>query len=144
MSHPKFGVLDLSLLRRSFDADPISPLQPQAAYYVTRNLATMLDELEPAEFEYTIDRAPSNLEAFAMKSPGGPVLALWLGGRARDRCEGVSIDVRLQVSAARKATAYDPVNGVAQELSMTQSGAGQLLKDILVRDWPLIIRLSDE
>ena len=78
-----------------------------------------------------------------MKSPGGPVLALWLGGRARDRCEGVSIDVRLQASA-RKATAYDPVNGVAQELSMTQSGAGQLLKGILVRDWPLIIRLSDE
>jgi len=144
MYFPQFGVLDLSLLRRSFDADPISPLQPQAAYYVTRNLATMLDELEPAEFEYTIDRAPSNLEAFAMKSPGGPVLALWLGGRARDRCEGVSIDVRLQASAARKATAYDPVNGVAQELSMTQSGAGQLLKGILVRDWPLIIRLSDE
>ena len=37
-----------------------------------------------------------------------------------------------------------PINGVAQELSMTQSGAGQLLKGILVRDWPLIIRLSDE
>ena len=81
MYFPQFGVLDLSLLRRSFDADPISPLQPQAAYYVTRNLATMLDELEPAEFEYTIDQALSNLEAFAMKSPGGPVLALWLGGR---------------------------------------------------------------
>ncbi|MFV2070955.1 MAG: hypothetical protein ACC645_28645, partial [Pirellulales bacterium] len=36
MYFPHFGVLDLSLLRRSFDADPISPLQPQAAYYVTR------------------------------------------------------------------------------------------------------------
>jgi hypothetical protein len=143
MYFPQFGVLDLSLLRRSFDADPISPLQPQAAYYLTRNLATMLDELEPAEFEYTLDRAPSNLEAFKRSTPGGPALAFWLGGRAQDRCEGVSIDVRLQASA-RKATAYDPVNGVAQELIVTQSGTGQLLKGILVRDWPLIIRLSDE
>ena len=49
MYFPQFGVLDLSLLRRSFDADPIPPLQPQAAYYVTRNLATMLDELEPGD-----------------------------------------------------------------------------------------------
>ena len=82
MYFPQFGVLDLSLLRRSFDADPISPLQPQAAYYVTRNLATMLDELEPGELEYSIDRAPPRLEVFALKAPDGHALAIWLGGRA--------------------------------------------------------------
>ncbi|MCX6877376.1 MAG: hypothetical protein NTW21_26740 [Verrucomicrobia bacterium] len=41
---PTYGLLDLSLLRRSFDADPIAPLQPQAAYYVTRNLRVRLRE----------------------------------------------------------------------------------------------------
>ena len=69
MYFPQFGVLDLSLLRRSLDADPISPLQPQAAYYVTRNLATMLDELEPGEPEYSIDRDTPRLEVFALKGP---------------------------------------------------------------------------
>lgn len=142
MYFPQFGVLDLSLLRRSFDADPISPLQPQAAYYVTRNLATMLDELEPAEFEYTVDRAPSNLETFTLDSPDGSALALWLGGRAHDQCKGVSVDVRLK-RPCRKAIGYDPMNGVAQRLSLTQSGGDGLLEGILVRDWPLIIRLSD-
>jgi hypothetical protein len=142
MYFPQFGVLDLSLLRRSFDADPISPLQPQAAYYVTRNLATMLDGLEPGDLEYLIDRAPPQLEAFPMKSPDGPALAIWLGGRANDRCEGVPVDVHLKV-ACRKATTYDPMNGVTQELTVTHSGDAAILKGVLVRDWPLVIRLFD-
>jgi hypothetical protein len=143
MYNPDFGVLDLSLLRRSFDADPISPLQPQAAYYVTRNLATMLDQLEPAQFEFTIDRAPNNLEAFALRSPDGPALVLWLGGHARDRCEGVAVDVRLN-STCRGAIGYDPLNGVSQQLSVTQDGTDVCLAGILVRDWPLIIRLLNQ
>ena len=143
MYFPQFGVLDLSLLRRSFDADPISPLQPQAAYYVTRNLATMLDELEPAEFEYTVHRAPGNLEAFTLDSPDGPALALWLGGHARDQCEGETVDVQLKVPC-RKAVGYDPMNGVSQELSVVQSGNAVMLKGLLVRDWPIVIRLFDQ
>jgi hypothetical protein len=140
MYFPQFGVLDLSLLRRSFDADPVSPLQPQAAYYVTRNLATMLDGLEPGELEYSIDRAPSNLEAFTLKSPDGLALAIWLGGRAKDRCEGIPVDVRLKV-ACRKAIAYDPMNGVCQDLFVTLNADAAVLKGLMVRDWPLVIRL---
>jgi hypothetical protein len=139
MYFPHFGVLDLSLLRRSFDADPIAPLQPQAAYYVTRNLATMLDGLEPGELDYSIDRAPPHLEAFALKGPDGPALAIWLGGRAKDRCDGVPVDVRLGVPC-RKAIAYDPINGVSQELAVVQRGDAALIQGLLVRDCPLVIR----
>ena len=42
----------------------------------------------------------------------------------------------------RWATAYDPMNGVRQELSATQSGDAMVLQGVLVRDWPLIIRLE--
>lgn len=141
MYFPQFGVLDLSLLRRSFDADPIAPLQPQAAYYVTRNLATITDGLEPDTLDYALDGAPPNLEAFAMKGPDGPVLILWLGGRANDHCDGVPVDVRLH-APCRQATALDPLNGVSQELIATPTADGGLLKGIIVRDWPLLIRLS--
>jgi hypothetical protein len=144
MYFPQFGCLDLSLLRRSFDADPIAPLQPQAAYYVTRNLATMLDGLEPDPLDYTIKTvaAPVSLESFAFKSPEGSALALWLGGHAKDRCEGIAADIQLK-RPYRKAVAYDPMNGVSQELTVSPSGGAVLLKGLLVRDWPLIIRLFD-
>ena len=138
---PHFGPLDLSLLRRSFDADPIPPLQPQAAYYVTRNLATMLDELAPGELEYTVNPIPPNLESYALKSPAGPALALWLGGHAKDHCDGVPVEVRLKTPCG-KATGYDPMNGLSQPLNVLPAGGGALLKGILVRDWPLIIRLE--
>ena len=134
-------MLDLSLLRRTFDADPIAPLQPQAAYYVTRNLATMLDGLEPGELRYTVDSAPPNLESFALRSPDGPALAFWLGGHAKDHCAGVAVDVRLAMSC-RRAIAYDPINGVSQELNLAPTPGGALLKGLLVRDWPLVIRLT--
>jgi hypothetical protein len=141
MYFPSFGCLDLSLLRRSFDADPIPPLQPQAAYYVTRNLATMLDELEPGKLEYAIDRAPRNLESFPLESPDGHALVLWLGGHAKDHCPGVPVDLRVK-AVCRKATAYDPMNGVCQELRTAIDGDQVLLQGVLVRDWPLIIRLG--
>ena len=141
MYFPYFAMLDLSLLRRSFDADPIPPLQPQAAYYVTRNLATMLDGLEPGELAYSLDGAPPDLEAFALQALDGPALTLWLGGRARDLCDGVAVDVRLH-TPCQKAIAYDPLNGVSQELSLTPSGETTLVRGVLVRDWPLVIRLA--
>jgi len=55
---------------------------------------------------------------------------------------GISLDLRLNGSCS-KAIGDDPMNGVAQQLRVTRSGAGALLQGILVRDWPLIIRLSD-
>lgn len=137
---PQFGLLDLSLLRRSFDADPIPPLQPQAAYYVTRNLATMLDRMEPGEFDFAIDSPPANLEAYPLKTPDGHALALWLGGRATDHCEGTPVDVRVKVPC-RKAVACDPLNGVTQELRLASQDDALVLQGILVRDWPLILRL---
>lgn len=142
MYFPHFGVLDLSLLRRSFDADPVSPLQPQAAYYVTRNLATMLDGLEAARFDYALDPAIPRLETFAFSAPDGRALALWLGGRAQDRGEPVPVDVRLKVPCV-KAAAYDPVNGVKQELIVTPGADGPILRGLLVRDAPLILRLIE-
>jgi hypothetical protein len=143
MYFPYFSMLDLSLLRRSFDADPISPLQPQAAYYVTRNLATMLDGLAPAEFACEVSPAPQRLECFTFSAPEGHAVALWRGGHAQDQCADVAVDVRLQVPC-RSAAAYDPINGVRQDLVIAPHGDGTEIQGLLVSDAPLIIRLSDK
>ena len=53
------------------------------------------------------------------------------------------MDVRLGFSCP-KAVAYDPINGVRQELVVTPSQDGALLEGVLVRDSPLIIRLAGQ
>jgi len=51
------------------------------------------------------------------------------------------VDVRLGFSSPG-AVGYDPVTGVRQELVVTPSQGGALLKGVLVRDCPLFIRLA--
>ena len=72
-------------MRRTFTADPISPQQPQAAYYVMRNLATALENLQPAAFEFRVEGGPAELRAFALARPGERVVAVWQAGPRRGR-----------------------------------------------------------
>jgi hypothetical protein len=76
-----------------------------------------------------------------LQGADGPALTLWLGGRATDHCDGIAVDVRLK-STCQKAVAYDPLNGVSQELTVVRNGDVALLEGVLVRDWPLVIRFG--
>ena len=133
--------LDLSLMRRSFTADPISPIQPQAAYYVTRNLATALEDLQPAdEVKFHLEPSPDKLETFAMKRKGETVLAVWTAGRAGDSCEGSPCDVVVDGTFS-EAEGYDPLNGTAHTLNTKRKSGQTVLPGILVKDYPILLRL---
>lgn len=140
MYFPYFAMLDLSLLRRTADADPIGPLQPQAAYYVTRNLATLLDGLEPAELALTVTPAPPRLETFGLRDGEQSAFLLWQGGQVADQCAGQPVDVRVTTTAGR-AVAFDPLNGCRQDLRVERDGDSLILRGLLARDWPLLVRL---
>ncbi len=135
-----FGTVDLSLMRSTFQADPISPLQPQAAYYVTRNLATMTEDFEPATFKCAVEPTPANLEVFTFSVPDGIAFALWRGGYTQDRCTPVPVNVQLD-AICYSATAYDPINGVKQSLFVTNNTGGTEIKGLFVGDAPLFVRL---
>ena len=132
--------LDLSLMRRAFAADPIAPLQPQAAYYVTRNLATALDDLQPGTFDYRLETT-GEVEHYPLERPGERVVVLWRPGRPHDICDGLLTDLRVDGYYSR-ATGYDPLNGVTQELrSMAREGR-TVVSGLLVRDYPLVVRFQ--
>jgi hypothetical protein len=132
---------DLSLTRRSFAADPVAPQQPQAALYVTRNLATTLEDLEPAEFGYAVDGA-AEMKAYAFQGPDDRVLALWLPERPSDMCAGIPADVSVDL-ACEEVVGYEPLNGTAQVLQAEQVGGRTLLRGVVVRDYPLLLRFRE-
>jgi len=131
---------DLSLTRRSFAADPVAPQQPQAALYVTRNLATALEDLEPAEFGYAVD-SQAEVRAYALQGPHDRVLALWLPGRPSDACDGIPVDVWVDM-ACDAVAGYEPLNGTVQVLKVERHGGRALLRGVLARDYPLLLRFS--
>jgi len=132
--------LDLSLMRRTFSADPISPCQPQAAYYAMRNLSTALDGLHQDSFPVDVDGA-ADVEVCTMSRPGERVVALWTTGLATDECSGTPfrLDVEGHFSSV---TGFDCMNGVEQEVAASRSGAKTIIDGILVRDYPILLRLA--
>ena len=134
-----FGTVDLSLMRSTFQSDPISPLQPQAAFYVARNLATMTDGLKPSAFACAVAPEPAHLELFTFSAPGGRAVALWRGGLAGDSDARTPATLELPF-AIRSAEAYDPVNGIRQALVVEPGAKGTRIRNVRVGDAPLLIR----
>ncbi len=138
-TYSNYYPLDLTLLRRSFAADPISPQQPQAAYYALRNLATALDELEPADFGFQVNGAPADVQAYGMARKGERVVALWRAGRPADLDAGQPCEVVVD-GACREATGYDPLNGTQHRLNMCRTGRRTSVAGVRVRDYPVLLR----
>jgi hypothetical protein len=129
---------DLSLMRRAFNADPFTPLQPQAAYYAMRNLATALDGCRPADFAHEVTGGES-IQVCPMGCPGEQVLALWLPGIPVDDKAGQPVDIRV-CGAYTRVVGYDCLSGCEQELASETDGDDTSVRGVLVRDYPLLVR----
>ena len=130
---------DVSLLRNTFSADPISPTQPQPIYYVLRTLSTVLADVKPARLDVRFAPVHADLEWYAFERENGDVLvAVWLAGEAVDDATREHV-TELHVPGLRFAAAYavDTLNGTRQRLR-TDPGS-DVLHAICVRDWPAMI-----
>ncbi len=132
--------MDLSLMRHTVSSYPVTSMEPQAAYYVTRNLCTALDELMPAQFEFTTSLAGENLIAWPMQREGERVLAVWCNDSLAEDCEGTLVDFAFDFPVT-SATAYNPMNGEEIQLDISVAAGHTELRGILVRDYPLLIKL---
>ena len=132
--------LDISLLRRAFMADPITPLQPAAAYYVVRNLATAIEGVRPSAFACRIEACACEVECVTMRRAGERLVALWRPGRAVDNDPGTPATLRIRGRAGR-CTAYDPMNGREYDLETVRTADGTQIPQLLVRDSPLLVRI---
>jgi hypothetical protein len=132
---------DLSLMRRTFASYPISPLNPQAAYYVTRNLSTALEDLVPAEFNYFVSGDTQDLEAWPLEKTGERTLAAWFAGSVADDCEGRPIDFIFEFESI-SGEAFNPLTGELFMLNIESGNGRTTAGGILVRDYPVLLRFK--
>ncbi len=131
--------MDISLLRRSFAVIQFTNQQPQAAYYVLRNLATILDGVEPGAFDYSIESGGVLLDAYTMTRTGESLLSIHRPGPITDDPVPVAAEIRLP-GAFRSIAVVDPLNGVEQPLDYRVVDGTAVIQDLLVRDYPVLIR----
>jgi hypothetical protein len=132
---------DVSLLRNTFSADPISPTQPQPVYYALRTLSTALEDVRPSQVKAKLAPEHEDLERYAFERGNGDVLiAVWLAGEVVDDASREHVtDIRVPGVRCKAAYAIDTLNGTRHDLKVSDSGT---LEAICVRDWPLIVVLS--
>jgi len=147
---PVFWNETVSLLRPAWQPFfwPGQPdVQPDYSYYVLRTLCTLMDGMEPARKDVKLDVTPTSepedIEARLFSDrAGGLLVALWRPIRSGDESEAVLCDVRVRGFAARRAIGFELFNGEKQDLVFQQDRLGVHLDGLLVRDYPLLIRLE--
>jgi hypothetical protein len=68
---------------------------------------------------------------------------MWVNGVAEDEDEGDFVTLKFQGSDAKHAQLIDVLNGFEQELIVENVNGDLFIRDILIKDYPLIIRLGE-
>ena len=71
------------------------------------------------------------------------MLAAWTDGVAQDEDPGVPATITFQSLAAGSVTGIDVVHGFEQKLTFEIDGEDTIVRDLLVKDYPILIRLGD-
>jgi len=134
--------IDDTFLRNGFQGDPIRPAQPQPMYYVLRSISTALDGFRPAQFAATWS-GDKQFDCYTFRRGNEELmLAAWIPGRTTDGVVEAKSDVTLPGVQAKRAWVTDVFNGTEQKLDITHNVGDTILKNVLVKDYPVFIRLE--
>jgi hypothetical protein len=133
---------DVTLLRNAFSVDPISPSQPQPIYYVFRSISTVTDSFRAAEFPVRFS-GDKQFDCYTwLRGDKELLVAAWIPGRTKDGIVEAKSDITLPGVSAKRAFVYDAMNGTEQELNVTLSGNDTVFKGMLIKDYPVFVRIA--
>jgi len=110
-----------------------------------RNICTVMAGHEAIDMPVEIDIDYDGPVAYcAFRYPNGNrVLAIWIDGIAQDEDLGIPATITFPGLAAEVVTGIDVLHGLEQELVFEIEGEGTIIRNLLVKDYPILIRLSD-
>jgi hypothetical protein len=138
---PTMFMNDVGMIAASSFSQPAFQLRARPAYYIYRNLCTITDGAEPVELPLECD--PVDLDSYSFALPdGGKLVALWLRGKPVDSHPGERVNLRLPGTKAASIVGIDTINGREKAVDFKQSFDGIVVSDLIVRDYPLILRVT--
>lgn len=114
-------------------------------YYVIRTLCTVMAAAEPVPWKIHIDSPSEELENCSFVLPDGSrLVALWIDTVAADYHSGVNTQLTLEGVAPNIVTGIDSLNGLQQSLESRREHDDLIIPNLLVRDYPLILRIDEK
>ncbi len=109
---------------------------------VVRNLCTIMAGAEPVDMPVEIQSEATNIVTYGFSLPGGDkLLALWTDGVAVDYDPGIEASISFSSISAREVVGLDILYGFEQEIKTGTEDGNLIIKNLLVKDYPVILRL---
>ena len=127
--------------RTTVPSQVVAPCQPKPTYYAIRNISTAMDDfyecIFPVSFSDDADLLYFTLENSCKTQR---MLAVYLQAPWSDDAVCKKLDIFLPGMAFKSAYAIDTFNGTEQELIISCNKNDSVLKDIVVKDYPMLIK----
>jgi hypothetical protein len=111
-----------------------------------RNLNNVLAGAEPTEIDLSLETSidVEYLRSYAYTLPDGNILvAVWNNGAAVENDHGVGSTITINDFSAENAIGIDVVHGFEQELITDAIDGNLIIRDLQLKDYPIIIKLID-
>ncbi len=120
--------------------DQIAPI-----VHIVRNLNTVMAGTLPARVPVQIQTSATNIVSYTFSSPNDAYLvALWTDGIAAEYDPGITATVTLPLPGFEdhKVTGIDVLHGFEQPLMASEEDGNLVIRDLLVKDYPILLRVS--
>jgi hypothetical protein len=110
---------------------------------VVQNLGTVMAGAKPEGLPVEIQSEAANIASYSFSLPNGDrLLALWIDGVAVDDDPGMRATLTLQGMRASQVAGIDVLHGLEQQLVVEQDGTNLVIRNLLVKDYPIILQID--
>ena len=107
-----------------------------------QNVSTVMADATPAELTVEIESEVALIANYNfILSNGDRLVAIWSDGVAFEYDPGLNSTVVINGLPAEKVVGIDVLNGIEQELIFSIEDGKLIIRDLLIRDYPIILRL---
>jgi hypothetical protein len=111
---------------------------------VAQNLATIMAGANPTNLPIEIESEATDIRSYSFSLTNGDrLIALWTDGVAVDEDPGVNAALTITNFSAQKVTGIDVLKGDQQLITTSNESGNLMIKDLIVRDYPLILRITN-
>jgi hypothetical protein len=113
-------------------------------YPTVRYLNTFMNGMSPIQLGVNLEMTAANIRSYAFVSPEGDTLfAWWTDEVASEDDPGDDLTLTFEGFADQCVVAVDVVNGFEQELVVETKNGDLVIRDLLIKNYPIIFRLGD-
>jgi hypothetical protein len=109
-----------------------------------QNMATQMAGAEPTNLPFTIQSTVTNTVSYTFSLPNSThLIALYSNGIAVDADPGAPATLTIPNFLGYEVTGIDVLYGFRQQLITSEENGDLVIRDLLVKDYPIILRLYE-